>query len=180
MFLKEATYLPVQIDDIRINRFVTEMQRIWVNGGAWIRCVEATTSLEDRFPGIQKNVAEFFNAPSVRNCFPELKIPESPEFPTESVIVRRHQFEGILTDILLEGGAYRKFEGNYKEGRQIVQDCVDALAGLLWDSPVDIGSAFFIPRDWTPAFFGVCWDATFVLRSKGGRRWVVMWMTDTD
>ena len=180
MFVTEATYLPVKFDDTRINRFVTEMQKAWVNGGAWIRCIESTTWLEDRFPGIQKNIIEFFDAPSVRACFPELKIPENPAFPVDSIIMRRHQFEGLLTDILFDGGAYRKFEGSYKEGRQIVRDFVDALAGILWESPVNIGSVFFIPGYWTPAFYGVAWDATFVLRSKDGRRWMVIWMTDTD
>ena len=38
----------------------------------------------------------------------------------------RHQFEGTLTDLLLGGGAYGKFQGSTDEARQITRECVDS------------------------------------------------------
>lgn len=180
LYLAEATYLPVTLEDKRVLRFITEMQKAWSNGGAWIRCLEATTLLDDEFPGIQRNVIEFFKSPSLRACIPELKIPDNPSLPETTTVMGRHQFEGTLTDILLDGGAYGKFQGSYEEARHITKECIDALCNLLWDSPIQVGAVCSISGGWTPAFYGVAWDETSVLRSKDGRKWIVMWMTDTD
>ena len=179
LYFHEGVYSPVTLDDRRIIRFITEMKAAWSNGGAWIHCIEATTRLVHESLEYQDNLLEFFKSPSLRTRIPELKIPDNPSFTEKPIYMGRCQFEGKLTDILLGGGAYDKFHGSHDEARQITRECVDALGDFLWNSTIGFG-AVSMSGGWTPAFYGVAWDETFVLPSKDGRKWVIMWMTDTD
>ncbi len=178
LYLSEGIYSPVTIDDARISRFINEMQKAWTNGGAWIRCVEATTRVVSESLEYQDHWPEFFKSPSLRALLPELKIPDEVSFPKGIANMGRHQFEGTLTDLLLGGGAYGKFQGSTDEARQITRECVDALNAFL-QRPNDWG-AISIHGGWTPAFWNVAWDATFILGSGENRKWILMWMTDTD
>lgn len=179
LYFHEGIYLPIALDDHRIIRFITEIQKVWSNGGACIRCVEATTPLVYESLEYSDHLLEFFKSPSLRNCISELKIPDDVLFPQEPINIGRHQFEGKLTDILFGGGAYGKFRGDSDEARRITRECVDALGHFLWNSSTGFG-AISISGGWTPAFYGVAWDETFILHSSDRRKWVLMWMTDTD
>ena len=81
LYLSEGIYSPVTIDDVRISRFINEMQKAWVNGGAWVRCVEATTPVVQESLEYQNYWPEFFKSPSLRALLPELKIPDEACFP---------------------------------------------------------------------------------------------------
>ncbi len=178
LYLSEGIYSLVPIGDTRISRFINEMQKAWSNGGAWIYCVEASTPVVNESMEYQDYWIEFFKSPSLRALLPELKIPDQVSFPKGITSLGRHQFEGMLTDILLGGGAYDKFQGSTDEARQITRECVDALNAFL-QRPNDSG-VLSINGGWTPAFWNVAWDATFILELREKRKWILMWMTDTD
>jgi hypothetical protein len=129
LYLAEGIYTQVTIDDARIFRFTNEMQKAWVNGGAWVHCFESTTPVVPESLEYQDYWIEFFKSPSLKTLLPELKIPDTVSLPQEMIHMGRHQFEGSLTDLLLGGGAYDKFTGSSDEARQITRDCVDA--GIL-------------------------------------------------
>jgi hypothetical protein len=181
LYLSEGIYSPVTLDDNRILRFVAEIQKTWVNGGCWVRCVESTEQMIQQSFGNENYWKEFFKSTSLRACLPELKIPDEVKFPDGIAYMRRYQFEGVLTDILLAGGAYEKFQGTPDEARQIAKDCVEALDDNLGKPENGFGITS-IGGYWTPAFHDVAWDEAFVLSATSSkmRRWIFLWMTDTD
>jgi len=121
-----------------------------------------------------------FDSPTVRSALPELLIPEPypitkpPQFfesPTGTFTLA-----GELASSLVRGGAYVRFPGSAADASQL------ASAGLV-DLVGDRHEQFRVFQSeapWTPWFFDIAWDHTWILADYKRLQVSVLCKTDTD
>jgi hypothetical protein len=121
-----------------------------------------------------------FDSPAVRSALPELLIPEPypitepPQFfesPTGTL-----SLAGELASSLIRGGAYVRFPGSVAEASQLVSG---ALVDVVGDRHEQF-RVFQSVAPWTPWFFDIAWDQTWILADYERLQVSVLCKTDTD
>lgn len=84
--------------------------------------------------------------------------------------------EGELAGILSRGGAYVSFAGPDAEAKRLA---AGAANDLLQDRYEDF-RVFFSDAPWTPWFFDIAWDATWLLVDDANHEVTIIASTDTD
>ena len=178
----EITYHSVTFADSRLDRYLTEIRSLYVNGGAYVECVEADDAvlfdeaLRNDLQGMRYRLASFLGQPSVGISIHALGIPKQVPATLDFRCIGRYQLEGALVETVLNGGLYHNYTGTAEVARALARDCADAICVepfKAWDCYQIIGA-------WADAFFNIGWDSTFILCSGSQRRWLLLWMTDTD
>ena len=178
----EIAYHSVPFTDSRLDRYFTEIRSLYANGGAYSECVEAddTVLFDDALrndrQGMRYRLASFLGQPSVGISLHALGIPKQIPATLDFRCIGRYQLEGVLVERLLNGGLYHRYNDTTEVARALSRDCADAVC----DKPFEAWDCYEIIGAWADAFFDVGCDSTFVLCSGSQRRWLVLWMTDTD
>jgi hypothetical protein len=180
---EDVIYRAEKPDDPHIAEFLTAIGRIYVNGGVVLRSFRAINgaafdhALRNDFRGIGHAIHTFLTCPSVVAALPELQIQPPLERPPEFRWMSPFGVEGDLTHMLLVGGAYERFRGTVEQARTLSRRLMEALFG---EELHRVGWAGGSPTPWTPWFYDIAWDATFVVQDMRAERFVLLCMTDTD
>ena len=180
MQLDSIQYRVVEIDDPRIDSFVSSVNRTHVNGGMIIAHVKpclmgdfrsAVGSLIGQWPipiGVLSNSV-------VEKLDTELGV--SPKFDlTAFAQLGGYALEGELTQILLSSGAYHDSEVPVEAARTMSRDLVD----LMSSGDVSRLIAYRTYDNWSGWFSDAVWDVTLVTVDYAtGSSWLVF-VTDTD
>ncbi len=183
MAWEDVAYRGDKLDDPHVTEFLTVLGQIYVNGGVVLRSFRARNeaefdhALRNDYRGIDQVFAALLTCPSVVAAVPELQIELPLERPPEFRWMSAFGVEGDLTHMLLVGGAYERFRGTVEEGRALSRRFMEAIFG---EELHRVGWAGGSPTPWTPWFFDIAWDATFVLLEQRTKRFVLLCMTDTD
>jgi hypothetical protein len=180
---EDVAYWVEKLDDPHFTEFLTAFAQVYVNGGVVLRSFRATngTAFDHALRHDNRTMDQVFGAfltrPSVASALPELQIHLPLERPPEFRWMSAFGVEGDLTHMLLVGGAYERFRGTVEQARTLSRRFMEALFG---EELHRVGWAGGSPTPWTPWFFDIAWDATFVLQDQQMKRFVLLCMTDTD
>lgn len=172
------------IDEIppSVQEYIAELRRINVNGGAayarfyvegnrdynWF----ATRSRWDEIGFFSR----FLGHPVVSSILPEVtkgaSFDDSITFEWGSSLV----LDGELARTLVNGGAYKKFEGTPRDAKRLGVRVCDALFG---DRFLDV-QVFRCRKAWSPWFCAVAWDNTCVFIDLRLQAVSILVSTDTD
>ena len=173
----------VETDDAHaIRSFVTAMTEQFVNGDCVIRQFIAKdpshfdAALAHDRQGVEHWLGAFLSRPEVRASLAVIRIAEAESITPAFRTIGAYEFEGALVEILLGGGAYSHGVGSEERARVLAKDFVDSLLGENRRHC----TLFVIDGPWTPWFFDVAWDYSYLLFDTVARRWSTLFMTDTD
>jgi len=120
-----------------------------------------------------------FDSPIVRRDLAPLEIPAKldrvpgalKEVPGGAL-----NLDGILATIIVQGGAYKSFQGLAAEAKSLADEAVADLTGRRYED-FRLDQTF---EPWTPWFRDVAWDYTFVLTDYRNAEMTVLCITDAD
>jgi hypothetical protein len=159
---------------------------LFANGGVLLARLRWMGALTDDWFRTSAKVHEYesfrslFGSPGLRNALPELAVPEPfpisspPEFPQSYGDLLT--LDGEIATNLVRGGAYRRFSGPATEAKRIASA---AVAEWTQDRFEDF-QVFGSDAPWTPWFYDVAWDHTWILIDRCNREATVLCATDTD
>jgi hypothetical protein len=180
---EDVTYDVEPLDNPHITEFLTAFGQVYVNGGVILRSFRATNeaAFDHALRHDRRTIDQVFGASltclSVVASLPELQIRLPLERPPEFRWMSALGVEGDLTHMLLVGGAYERFRGTVEQARTLSRRFMEAIFG---EELHRVGWAGGSPTPWTPWFYDIAWDATFVMQEQQARRFVLICMTDTD
>ena len=180
----EIQYREIDFVDNRIEDYCAALKGIYLNGNAKFAAFEAT-SRDDYFSashydhrGFEVQIRTFLSYPTVELPFIDVDgLPYGS--PAEVSVVHQGgcQFEGLLADVILGGGAYEVWKGTVDEARVLAAGCV---AGLRTFAPERPWSPFVISSPWCSFFNDISWDYTFIVQFPLDARLAIICATDTD
>jgi hypothetical protein len=183
----ESLWRSVEIHPIEetlpeIEAYLRALRVVFANGGAVFASFGVTGNREFDWFATRSRWAEmaFFSQaiahPAVRRRIPEVsagaRLAASFEFERKSP----RTLNGEFARALVTGGAYRQFEGPPQAAADLAARCCEALFG---DRFLDI-DVFRCGRAWSPWFFDVAWDVTWVIIDRRLQRVSFLFTTDTD
>lgn len=164
----------VPVSHPALDRYLEQVAATHVNGGYLIGRWRAAG---DPVVVDSDHLRIFFDE-VVRKGLPELRIPR----PLTVDLGLVHQWagslclDGVLAGLIVNGGAYERYEGPASEAKALAVAAVEALTqNRFADFRVDISQAA-----WTPWFHDIAWDHTFVLTDFANAELTVLCVTDTD
>jgi len=174
----------LDFEDSRIESYCSALETIYLNGEARYFAFEATDRdaflsayhLDHR--GFEIQVRSFLRCQAVQECFVvEQGLPYGS--PDEVTVIHQGgcQFEGLLADVLLGGGAYEGWSGSVPDARRLAEDCIAGLRSLATQT---LWSPFVITQPWCPFFHDIAWDYTFIVQFPYDTRMAIVCATDTD
>ena len=84
--------------------------------------------------------------------------------------------DGDLAGALVRGGAYQKFDGTHADAKRLGADVCHQVFGDAWeDVRVHQSTA-----PWSPWFFGVAWDHSWIITNMRTKQMTLLCLTDTD
>lgn len=117
----------------------------------------------------------FLRAAVVATAPPELDVEhkaKKADFAPRSA----YTFEGELLEALMQGGAYERFRGSVAEARELASVF---RAGLFGDRYEEV-QVFFTWKAWTPWFYDIAWDGSWLILDREGPHVTLLCVTDTD
>jgi len=179
---RDLTYEVEPLADERLQEVVSLLEQAYVNGGVLLRLLYPTDEAAyDSAWWVNSGARErglwtFLANRSVREAVHELEIPLPlgvlPEFNCYS----GYEFEGAITRLLLIGGAYTGSSLSEDSARAMSRAFVDALVGEHRGTAI----VYHLKDAWTPWFYDIAWDSTFLVNVPPLRRVAVFCTTDTD
>jgi hypothetical protein len=179
-------WIPVPINSRAVDEYLSQVRSTHVNGdcliGRWRAArygdVTAWFAARNRLEEYEMHRVLFDNS-VVREQLSALQIPTRldrvpgalREVPGGALAL-----DGILAMILVQGGAYRSFQGPAAQAKRLADSAVADLTGRRYED-------FRLDRThepWTHWFFDVAWDDTLVLTDFRNAEMVVLCVTDTD
>src|SRR5262249_27566259 len=151
-----------------VDRYCAAVKSVYTSGAVRYAAYEATNA-DDFYSAYQFNQIGWIRSPVEYLLGSELVLEEfAEESPREKrfddlEIVQQGgcQFEGLLADTLLGGGAYGRWNGTVDEARALAIACVTGLRTLATDGP---WAPMLVAGHWCAFFHDVCWDYTFVVQ----------------
>jgi hypothetical protein len=107
----------------------------------------------------------------IPNPYPLTKSPRFDESPTGTLTLA-----GELASALVHGGAYIRFKGSSAAAFQLAQAGLVDLVGDRHES----FRVFESHAPWTPWFFDIAWDQTWILADYERLEVSILCKTDTD
>ncbi|MEN9621160.1 MAG: hypothetical protein RL499_1353 [Actinomycetota bacterium] len=169
-----------------MDRFLGELSRINTLGGYQFGRWRAR-----RFPAeaswfVSRNMTTYyelfrvlFDDPLIRSDLAALQIPTDLSNFRGTLHEERHgalMLDGMWAGLLIDGGAYAKFEGSHRDAKGLAGEAVESLIeGRYEDFRLDTSDSA-----WTPWFRDVAWDRTFVLTDRANAEITVLCVTDMD
>lgn len=162
-----------------VSTYLDAVQATHVNGGALLYGFSISPNTVFDWFGSHNRLDEvflgFINLRVVRETAPELlKDASDPELQQKWGMP--FILEGELTATLVSGGAYERFRGSPDEAKSLAASFCRVL---LEDRYADVG-IYWSCKPWSPWFFDVAWDYTYVVLDKRKRLLWLLAVTDTD
>ena len=178
---RDIEYIAYEYQDERLEAVIQCVEKTHVNGGVILRCLRPTNIAEfekansKNLQGVDHQLRSFLEAKTVRLSLPELNIPYPLfELPTP-LNYGSYEFEGGITQLLLQGGAYIRSSVTEDAARSLARAFIDAM---IRDRRY--ASIYRIFGAWTDWFHNVAWDLTYIVKDVGGKQWWIFCVTDTD
>jgi hypothetical protein len=182
---EQVRYEPFEVTDTRALAMLEQLRATHVNGGALLgafRVVDVDDvfrwfASRNRF-GEYDFFAHFLRSTAVRDELPGLQVP-SPlgrELGFQESWSGTLTLDGELAATLIAGGAYERFKGTPIEAKHLGITFVDAVVGERHND-------FRVYRShtpWSPYFYDVAWDVTWVLLDGMRGEVFLLCVTDTD
>ena len=170
------------LDDARKNEIAKAFDEIYANGSHLIVCLEAKeTEMFDRSIRTISNggngwrLHKFLTSPCVIENLAELEIPDLTE-PPEHYVLGSYAFEGELTDTLIAGGCYNRWNDTEEKAREITRNFVEMVAENHRESLL----TFKILGNWTSWFDELGYDKTLISCNLATRKLWFICTTDYD
>jgi hypothetical protein len=164
---------------VAIDAFLGEVSRQYANGGCLLYRLEALDPSLLNFAqagGSARLLAAFLDHAAVKSALHDVKLASAKANPPPFRPLGSFELEGALTQILLGGGAYIPGMESEDDARRMSRAFVDALLGNHRRSSM----AFAVEGAWTPWFYDVAWDSSYLVLDPLARAWWALFMTDTD
>lgn len=179
----DVRYREQRVTDPAIDAWLAALGRVYEHGGGLLRVFEphdaAVFDYAVRFSHRDPvdPLLAFLSSREVVAACPELRIETPLKGPPVFHEVSLFAMEGELTSLLLVGGAYTAFDGTTDEARTLSRRFMEVLCG----PELHVGRlAWMSKTPWTPWFFDLAWDRTFLIRDHRSRRMMMLCVTDTD
>jgi hypothetical protein len=179
----DVRYREQRVTHPAIDAWLSALGRVYEHGGGLLRVFEPRDTgvfdhaVQHAHHDPTDPLLAFLSSPEVVAACPELRIETPLKGAPVFQEVSLYAMEGELTYLLLVGGAYTAFQGTVDEARVLSRRFMEALCGpelhlgrLAWASKTP----------WTPWFFDLAWDHTFLICDHGSRRVILLCVTDTD
>jgi hypothetical protein len=167
-------------------KFIEHLRKSHDTGGAYLAAFDVGPDPVFDWYASRNRLSEdgllegFVTRPVVRDALPELRIPVSIQ-PTDACNTGFRMFDqflldGTLANVLYQGGAYHKSQGDGRTEKTVALEVCDAMFGLRY------GEILCNPNydAWTPWFKGIAWDLTIVVFDRRTRCIWLLAITDTD
>lgn len=178
-------YKQVSVDGPGLTEFLEALAPTRVQGGTHIRRFRWTGGPDSWFCGgsnlhAYENFRTLLESKAARKAMPQVLEP-SP-FPVGSppafhgLAGGALGLDGDLATLLVLGGAYERFRGPQREAKRLACRAAD---NLIQDRYEDF-SVYFSDEAWSPWFYDVAWDQTWILVDRRHAEATVIVTTDTD
>lgn len=180
-------YEAVDVSGPALTEVVAALKATHLNGGVLLARFRATNVTDPggwfragTFLESQTNVRDLFGSSAVRVALADLDIPDP--FPLTDPPRFEEQWggtlilDGALAATLVNGGAYKRFPGTAAEAKTLA---LAAVRELINDRHEDF-RVFACHQPWTPWFYDVAWDLTWVFVDRAKLEATIMCLTDTD
>jgi len=177
-------YREIAFEDKRIEDYCVALKSIYLNGTAKFAAFEAMdrddflSAYHYDHRGFEVQIRTFLSSPAVEQPF---LVAQGLPYGSPSDVAVVHQggcqFEGLLADVILGGGAYARWKGTVDEARLLAAGCISGLRSLAYARP---WSPFVITSPWCPFFHDIAWDYTFIVQFPLDARLAIVCATDTD
>ncbi len=177
---QEIRYRQIPFADTRLDSYRNALGSIYVNGGSDFAVFEATN--RDDFLSAYQFDHCGFHTPvgGLLSQAAALLAPFSGGGRPQDVEILQQggcQFEGVLADVLLNGGAYERWKGSVEDARKHAAEAVSAIRAVAPERP---WAPFLVRGPWCSYFCDIAWDYTFVVQFPYDARWFILAATDTD
>jgi hypothetical protein len=174
---------PLAVDDPRIDALLDVVRATYVNGGALLGAFTVRFDgphswywkSQPEGPGVY-DFSAFFASQALAEALPELETGDG--FRIEANWERTGPFmlDGELTAVLVQGGAYDRFQGPPQEAKRLAMAFCEAVFDYRY-TQVDV---YRSSEYWSPWFEAVAWDYSWlILDDERSRVWLLC-VTDTD
>lgn len=177
-------YREIAFEDQRIEDYCAALRSVYVNGTAKFAAFEAVdrddflSAYHHNHQGFPIQIRTFLSSPAVEQPF---LVAEGLPYGSPSDVDVVHQggcqFEGLMADVILGGGAYEEWKGTEDEARLLAAGCVTGFRSL---APGRSWMPFVITSPWCSFFHDIAWDYTLIVQFPLDARLVILCATDTD
>jgi hypothetical protein len=178
------SYAPVPASGPATSAYLAAVASTHANGGALLARFHVTSDDETfRWFSSRNRYDEYgfwshaLGARVVREALPQLRIPDPlPDLEFKESWAGTLTLDGELAATLVRGGAYMGFGGTSSEAKQLAAACATELFGERHEDYHSYRSH----AAWTPWFFDVAWDATWLIIDDRDATITLLCVTDTD
>jgi hypothetical protein len=180
---QEIQYREIPFSEIRLSNYSDALGSIYLNGRSDFAAFEAVNR-DDLFSAYQCDhcgsripVEGLLSQAALFPQFSGGGLPYGSPKDVEITHMGGCQFEGLLADVLLGGGAYEGWKGSVVDARKLASEAVAAIRSIAPDRP---WSPILVRGPWCSYFCDIAWDYTFVVQFPYDARWFVFAARDTD
>jgi hypothetical protein len=179
----EIQYRQLPFRDDRLDSYREALDSVYLNGRSDFGAFEATnrddflSAYQFDHRGVRVPIEEFLAREPVLQLFSQGGLTYGSPKDVSIFDQGDCQFEGLLADILLGGGAYGRWKRSVAEAKALAADFVSAIRSLAPERP---WSPFHVRGPWCCYFYDIAWDHTLLVQFPYDARWFIFCATDTD
>jgi hypothetical protein len=175
-------------DEIELKEYVQTMNSLYINGGIILKCFDIPYSvvLDYYFHELTQHFDKttffinFFLSESVKKSIPEYKLSGGLVYlPQFNLDISFNDKEGAFTifkNLLINGGAYRSFNGSEELANTLVKNFCEKVFGVDFTNIL----IFSTHECWNDWFCDVAWDYSYIIINRNNFKLWVLGITDTD
>jgi hypothetical protein len=179
-----TSFTPVAFEDERIKAMLEALRFVHVNGGALLAAFDVLTF---NWPttwywrtdgdGWRFDFSQFFESDALAQALPELRVGDGQSIGVAWDWTGPFTLDGELTQVLVQGAAYDRFTGPSDEAKRLAMDFCEAIFGYRYG---EVNRVFSTRVAWTPWFYDIAWDSTWLIVDDQMSRVWLLCLTDTD
>lgn len=181
--LHATSVQPLEIESPILQEFLARVRGNHLNGGAHLFCFAiGPNETYDFYEGrngwsIDAHIDLLLEHPAILSNLGPIKA-KSPIVSglNDKPVRSSFELDSIFAQLLYDGGAYWKPQGDGREAKEFAVRVCDEMFGLRYGE-VSLDKTGV---RWTPWFYDVAWDLTIALFDKRLRRLWLFALTDTD
>ncbi|HEX6683263.1 MAG TPA: hypothetical protein VF062_10725 [Candidatus Limnocylindrales bacterium] len=177
-----VSYEPIPAGGPATERFLAHVHDVYRRGGAILARFRVTGGDATLHWFAARNLLceydffkHFLGSEPVERALPQLRIPQILRFlPFRDNASGLLTLDGELAALLVEGGAYKRFEGPAAEAKRLGVACVTELTQDRYEDFL----VYTSQTNWAPWFRGGIWDATWLLVDRRDSEVTLLCVTD--